>query len=59
MGTLSGISEATLAKPAKPNVPSFDQKISGNLVFFGYHETYHVGQLAYLTKWVGGGQIVG
>ena len=48
-----------LAKPAPKGWPSFDGKISGLVAFLAYHETYHVGQVAYLRKWLGYGQSVG
>ena len=48
-----------LAKPAPMGPPSFDGKISGLVAFLAYHETYHVGQVAYLRKWLGYGQSVG
>ena len=48
-----------LDKPASSGPPSFDGKVSGNIAFFAFHETYHVGQLSYLRKWLGFGQAVG
>ena len=39
--------------------PSFDGKIGGMVSFLAYHETYHVGQLAYLRKWLGHAGAVG
>ena len=48
-----------LAKSAPQGPPSLDGKISGLVAFLGYHETYHVGQISYLRKWLGYGQSVG
>jgi len=48
-----------LAKPAPKGPPSFDGKISGLVAFLAFHETYHVGQVSYLRKWLGYGQSVG
>jgi uncharacterized damage-inducible protein DinB len=48
-----------LAKPAPTGPPSFDGKINGLVAFLAFHETYHVGQVSYLTKWLGYGQSVG
>jgi DinB superfamily len=59
MTTLEGVSAETLGQPGPKGIPSFDQKMSGTIAFFGFHETYHVGQLAYLTKWLGGEPVVG
>jgi hypothetical protein len=36
-----------------------DKTQRGAIVFLNYHETYHVGQMAYLRKWLGYSQLVG
>jgi hypothetical protein len=59
MSALAEASPEVLATPARQGIPSFDRMIGGTIAFLGFHETYHVGQLAYLNKWLGGGQIVG
>ena len=46
-----------LSKPHEK--PSFDGKVGGFVAFLALHETYHVGQLGYLRKWLGYGQMVG
>jgi uncharacterized damage-inducible protein DinB len=33
--------------------PTFDGKVAGFIAFLAFHETYHVGQLGYLRKWLG------
>jgi uncharacterized damage-inducible protein DinB len=48
-----------LRKTAPDGPPSFDGKISGLVAFLAFHETYHVGQVSYLRKWLGYGQSVG
>lgn len=48
---LENATEEALAAPAKP--PSMDGKVSGMVNFLAYHETYHVGQAAYLRRWLG------
>jgi uncharacterized damage-inducible protein DinB len=48
-----------LAKPAPKGTPSFDGKVGGLVAFLAFHETYHVGQVSYLKKWLGYGQTVG
>jgi len=48
-----------LAKTAPQGSPSFDGKLSGLVAFLAFHETYHVGQISYLRKWLGYGQSVG
>jgi uncharacterized damage-inducible protein DinB len=39
--------------------PTYDGKVGGFVAFLAFHETYHVGQVAYLRKWLGHGQVVG
>ena len=39
--------------------PTFDGNTAGFVAFLAYHEAYHVGQVAYLRKWLGHGQLVG
>ena len=48
-----------LSQPAPTGPPSFNGKISGQVAFLAFHETYHVGQVSYLRKWLGYGQSVG
>jgi uncharacterized damage-inducible protein DinB len=38
---------------------SFDGTVGGGVALLCFHETYHVGQLGYLRKWLGHGQSVG
>lgn len=45
-----------LGKPAPKESPSLDGKIGGLIAFLSLHETYHVGQMSYLRKWLGHGQ---
>lgn len=48
-----------LARPAPEGPLSFDKKVSGTVAFFAFHDAYHAGQVSYLRKWLGYGQIVG
>ena len=50
---LEDVTEETLDQPAPQGVPSADKKISGVVRFFANHEAYHVGQLGYLSSWLG------
>lgn len=50
-GALENVSEETLAQPQ--GAPSMDGKISGTVNFLAIHETYHIGQIAYLCCWMG------
>jgi uncharacterized damage-inducible protein DinB len=56
---LEGISSEALAAAAPERVPSFDGKLSGTISFFAIHESYHVGQAAYVRKCLGHGQTAG
>ena len=54
------LAEAPAEVLAKPHdKPTYDGKVSGYLAFLAFHETYHVGQISYLRKWLGHGQLVG
>jgi uncharacterized damage-inducible protein DinB len=50
---LETASQETLSAPAPPRMPTYDGKISGLVNFLAWHETYHVGQAAYLRCWLG------
>jgi uncharacterized damage-inducible protein DinB len=42
-----------LCAPAPEKSPSFDGKIGGMVSFLAFHEVYHLGQAAYLRRWLG------
>jgi hypothetical protein len=46
-----------LAKPH--DKPTFDGKVGGFIAFLAFHEAYHAGQVSYLRKWLGHGQLTG
>ena len=56
---LEEIAPEVLDRPSPEGMSSADKKISGLINFFAYHEAYHAGQLAYITKWLGHGGSVG
>jgi len=56
--SLAGAPEEMLAQPVSNGI-TLDGKISGKIAFLSLHESYHVGQMAYLRKWLGHGQTVG
>jgi len=58
-GILADVSVEKLSRPAPKGPPSFDGKVGGIVAFLAFHETYHVGQISYLRKWLGYGQSVG
>lgn len=47
------LSETDLSAPAPFKLPTTDPTVRGMIAFFAYHETYHVGQIAYVKKWLG------
>jgi uncharacterized damage-inducible protein DinB len=52
--------KATPELLAKPHdKPTFDGTLGGYVAFMAFHETYHVGQVSYLRKWLGHGQLIG
>jgi len=56
--SLADASPDALAAPVSKGM-TLDGKISGQISFLALHESYHVGQMAYLRKWLGFGQAVG
>ena len=56
--TLVDASPEALAAPVSKGM-TLDGKISGQISFLALHESYHVGQMAYLRKLLGFGQAVG
>jgi uncharacterized damage-inducible protein DinB len=48
-----------LSVPGPEKLPSFDGMLSGAVSFMAWHETYHVGQAAFLRRWLGHGQVAG
>ena len=56
--SLADASPEALAAPVSKGM-TLDGKISGQISFLALHESYHVGQMAYLRKWLGFGQAVG
>jgi uncharacterized damage-inducible protein DinB len=57
--SLASLRDEDLSRPAVFNVPTDDQTVRGAITFLNFHETYHIGQLAYLRKWLGYSQLVG
>jgi hypothetical protein len=55
---LAAASREALAAPVSKGM-TLDGKISGQISFLALHESYHIGQMAYLRKWLGFGQAVG
>jgi hypothetical protein len=47
------VTPEVLAAPAPERIPSFDGTLGGTIGFLAFHESTHVGQAAYLRKWLG------
>jgi hypothetical protein len=56
---LQAASPAELQRPSPEGVPTFNGLVSGALAACVFHESYHVGQLGYLTRWLGHGPLLG
>jgi DinB superfamily len=59
MARLAELHDDDLSQPSPFPVPTGDKTKRGAIVFLNYHETYHIGQMAYLRKWLGYSQLVG
>ena len=56
---LANASVEVLTKPASNGGRAFESTVAGTIAFLSFHESYHVGQMGYLRKWLGYGQVVG
>ena len=56
---LDAAPKETLATPVGEKSPSFDGTVAGMIALLAFHETYHVGQVAYLRSWLGRDGILG
>lgn len=45
--------------PSPRSWPVADKSMRGTIAFFVFHEAYHVGQIAYLRRWLGRPGLVG
>jgi uncharacterized damage-inducible protein DinB len=53
------VSDETLSAASTNGPPTHDGKVSGVVNFLAYHETYHIGQAAYLRCWLGHSGVMG
>ena len=56
---MENASEEALAVPGPERIPTADGKPSGTVSFLAWHDTFHVGQAAYLRSWLGHSEIHG
>ena len=60
IGRMGKLSESELGSSVAPESFRFaDKTLRGVILFRGHHESYHVGQMAYLRKWLGYPGLVG
>lgn len=59
IAALDAAPNEALAAPVGEKSPSFDGTVAGMIAFLAFHETYHVGQVAYLRCWLGHDGVVG
>jgi len=56
---MEAATEELLDTPSTQGPPSSDGKLSGIVNFLAFHETYHVGQAAYVRSWLGHSGVMG
>jgi uncharacterized damage-inducible protein DinB len=56
---LATLTDADLSKAAQGPRPNFVQTVGEQIAFFALHDSYHVGQLAYVRKALGLPGVVG
>jgi uncharacterized damage-inducible protein DinB len=59
LATLPQASPELLNKPVEKGRPSIDGTVGGTLGFLCLHESYHLGQMGLIRKWLGYGQALG
>lgn len=52
------LSDERLSAKAPYDFPTRDKSLRGAIAFMAFHEAYHVGQMAYLRKWLGYGGLI-
>jgi hypothetical protein len=57
--TFPKVTAEQLAGKAKEGTPSLDGTLAGTVAIMTFHEGYHLGQLAYIRKWLGLGRMRG
>jgi hypothetical protein len=56
---LPNASPEQMSKPVEKGKPSIDGTVGGTMGFLCLHESYHLGQMGFIRKWLGHGQAVG
>jgi hypothetical protein len=55
---LGALTEDDLADLPPMRIPSVDGTLRGSIALFAFHEGYHIGQMGYVRKWLGGSPLV-
>lgn len=56
---MEAATDAELSAASPRDFPIPDKSVRGAVAFLAFHDAYHTGQVAYLRKWLGKGQLVG
>lgn len=59
LAALEQASDETLSAKVPFELPGSDGTVLGAMGFFAFHETYHIGQMAYVRRLLGYSQLVG
>ena len=59
MALLENVTEAQLKKPNEANYPIGEKNVMGALSFCAFHESYHIGQVGYIRKFLGYETLIG
>lgn len=56
---MEAATDAELSQASPRDFPVPDKTLRGAVAFLTFHDGYHTGQIAYVRKWLGKGQLVG
>lgn len=59
LAALPGASPELMGKAVEKGKPSVDGTVGGTVAFLCLHESYHLGQMGFIRKWLGHGQALG
>lgn len=59
LSALPTASPELMGRPVEKGKPSIDGTVGGTVGFLCLHESYHLGQMGFIRKWLGHGQALG
>ena len=59
LAALPGASAELMGKAVEKGKPTVDGTVGGTVAFLCLHESYHLGQMGFIRKWLGHGQALG